>query len=353
MTTPPHAKPATADTYAHLLAAETQPRFAFRAQDPAAVRHWQSAFRAELARRLGIPRIAARCDGPPRAVKRGEQRLEDHVREEWELTPEPGFGVPFFLLRPLEGGRRPLVLTPHGHSERGRFIAAGITDNDEDRQAILDGERDIALQAVRQGYVAIAPEARAFGSGRGEEDLAKGLKFSCQSWQMRALMFGRTLIGERVWDLMRLIDYATTRDDIDTRRIVVTGNSGGGTAALFAAAIDERIGVAIPSCYFCTFLDSIGSIRHCACNYIPQMLELGEMADVAGLIAPRPFLAIAGREDAIFPVDAVQRSHQRLRQIYDVAGAGDRCELFIGDGGHRYYKQPVWPFVERWLPAAP
>ena len=100
-------------------------------------------------------------------------------------------------------------------------------------------------------------------------------------------MFGRTLIGERVWDIMRLIDYATTRREIDAGRIAITGNSGGGTISMFAAALDERIGVSVPGCYFCNHVQSIGSIHHCMCNYFPGMATLAEASDIAGLIAPR------------------------------------------------------------------
>lgn len=339
-----------ADTYAREMSKTTRPAMAFAATDDSSLRQWQTALRTELIHRLGIPRISARCAGAPAAAtQRGEWREADHVREEWDLTPEPGFRVPFFLLRPLDAkGRTPLVLTPHGHGLRGRFMYAGIADSPTAHQVMTEGERDIALQAVRQGYIAIAPEARAFDEGRGRDEIRQGAPSSCTDWQMRALMFGRTLIGERVWDLMRLIDYASTRGDVDTARVAITGNSGGGTASLYAAAIDERIGVSVPGCYFCDFLDSIGSIHHCACNYFPGMAELADAADIAGLIAPRPFLAIAGRLDSIFPIAAVRRAFDRLKQIYEVAGAADRCELFVGEGGHRYYKDPAWRFIRRW-----
>lgn len=340
----------TADGYAHHLAGEIKPRFAFTATDSSALHHWQQALRAALIDRLGIPHIAARCTDAPRAVQRDEQRLDDHVREEWELETEPGFRTPFFLLRPLDVDRPlPLVLTPHGHNARGRFIYSGIAQTDQEQAEITEGERDIAYQAVRAGYVAIAPEARAFDESRTRRDTDNNARDSCYDRQMRAMMFGRTLLGERVWDLMRLIDYAATRPEIDATRVAVTGNSGGGTATLFAAAVDTRVSVAIPGSFFCTFLDSIGSIHHCVCNLVPHVMELAEMHDIAGLIAPRPFLAVNGRQDTIFPADAARRAFERLKAIYTVAGAADRCELFFGDGGHRYYKQPVWPFLQHWL----
>ena len=68
---------------------------------------------------------------------------------------------------------------------------------------------------------------------------------------------------------------------------------------------------------------------------------------MAGLIAPRPFNAIAGRSDPIFPIDQVEFAYERLRQVYAVAGVADACQLYIGEGGHRYYKDGAWPFVRR------
>ncbi len=91
----------------------------------------------------------------------------------------------------------------------------------------------------------------------------------------------------------RNIDWATDNLPIDKERIAITGNSNVGTVSLFAAACDESISVAVPSCYFCTFEGSIGTIRHCDYNYVPGILRLAEMYEVAGLIAPRPLCVIA------------------------------------------------------------
>ena len=113
------------------------------------------------------------------------------------------------------------------------------------------------------------------------------------------------------------------------------------------AACDTRIGVAVPSCYFCTFEGSIGTLHHCECNYVPGIMTVAEMYDVAGLTAPRPFLAVAGREDGICPYPAVEQAFAKLSRIYEVAGVPERCRLSTGEGGHRYYKRDVWPFIEK------
>ena len=341
------------EDYARVVGA--RPRLAFSARDAGEAAAWQRRLRARLRRMTGLDRIAAQAGGagPPAAVRRGVAEEADHVREEWVVRTEPGHEVPLFLLRPLDAGPapRPLVLAPHGHGASGRFGYVGLVDTPEDRALIDGGERDIALQAVRAGFIAVAPEARAFGESRGPAAIASGAPWVCDQWQDRALLHGRTLIGERVWDIMRLIDWAATLDGVDATRVAITGNSGGGTVALFAAALDERIGVCVPGSYFCTFTDSIAAIRHCGCNYVPGLLDAAEMSDVAGLIAPRPFLAVHGERDEIFPVTATRRAWGELRHIYTTIGAdaADRCRLHVGDGGHRYYKAPVWPFVERWV----
>ena len=334
--------------YVPYLSAETRRSYAFRAGDREKLEVWQRSFRAHLIRLLGIDRIQARGDAELDPECLSEEEREDHIREEWTIQTEPGYRVPFFLLLPKKLTQpKPLVLTPHGHGKAGKLTYVGEWTSQDERGQIVEGQRDIALQAVREGYVAIAPDMRGFATLRRAEDIKTDEKSSCRTLQRHALLFGRTLIGERVFDVSRLIDYAATREEIDLGRIAITGNSGGGTIAVFAPACDERIGVAVPSCYFCTFEASIGSIHHCECNYVPGIMEAGEMHDVAGLIAPRPFMAVAGREDVIFPYEAVQQAYKELSRIYEVAGVPDRCRLSTGEGGHRYYRKDVWPFVHR------
>ena len=129
--------------------------------------------------------------------------------------------------------------------------------------------------------------------------------------------------------------------------IGVMGNSGGGTISVFAAALLPRLAVAMPSCYFCTFRDSIMSIYHCMDNYIPGLLKVAEMSDIMGLFAPKPVVIVAGRDDNIFPIQATRRAFRELRRIYAACGAGGRCHLVVGSGGHRFYADDAWPVMLR------
>ncbi|MHB1356913.1 MAG: alpha/beta hydrolase family protein [Anaerolineae bacterium] len=332
-------------SYYQRLYRAAQPEFACRAINPAEVAAWQQAFRPRLRAALGLDGMQTDLAGhQPHAVRVSSEALDGYTREEWRIEVEPGVQLPFYLLLPEHPtDPAPLILTPHGHNPPHIYV--GLYHNEEERWEIMAGERDIAVQAVREGYIAIAPTTRGFGETRTPEDVAKGLVSSCRTQMMHGLLLGRTPIGERVWDIEHLIDWALASLPVDPRRIAITGNSGGGTISLFAAACEQRIAAAVPSCYFCTFAGSIGAIHHCDCNYVPGMLRLGEMWDVAGLIAPRPFRAIAGLHDDIFPIDEVRRSFTNLQHIYAAAGVPDNCTLYVGEGGHRYYKAGAWPFI--------
>lgn len=321
--------------------------FEFRACSPQGWLAWRESFRPRLRQALGLDNMELDLrDHQPAAEKLKTEALGTYYREYWRLWVEPTVPLPFYLLRPRTvAGPLPLVLTPHGHNHPHIYV--GITHDENEEKSIREGDRDIACQAVQEGYLTIAPTTRAFGETRTEEDKEENRLSSCRTELLHGLLVGRTPIGERVWDISRLIDWATSRSDVDAQRIAITGNSGGGTIALFAAACDPRISVAVPSCYFCTFEGSIGSIHHCDCNYVPGILRLGEMYDVAGLIAPRPFCAIAGREDPIFPIQHVRHAFDRLKQIYTGAGVPDNCQLYVGDGGHRYYREGAWPFIRQ------
>ena len=337
--------------FKHLF--ESCPRqFGFAAESENEWLPWRKQFRQRLLEVLGLPvmdqDLAAH---DPTAARSDSVDMGTYYRESWHLLVEPDVPLPFYLLRPkMSRPALPLVLTPHGHGHPHVYV--GIYNNDDEKEQIAEGERDIAIQAVGEGYLVIAPTTRAFGETRTDEDREQNLTSSCRTELMHALLVGRTPIGERVWDMSRLIDWAVEHEGVDSRRVAITGNSGGGTISLFAAACDERITVAIPSCYYCTFAGSIGAMGHCDCNYVPGILRLGEMHDVAGLIAPRAFLAVAGRDDPIFPLEHTRHAFDQLKRVYATAGVPQNCELFVGNGGHRYYKERVWPFIRSHFTAA-
>ena len=230
-----------------------------------------------------------------------------------------------------------------GHTT-GAHVSIAVDRDDNSVPIAVEGDRDFGLGCMARGIAALCIEQRSFGERR-EQHQERVSTHGCHDATMHALMLGRTLLGERVFDVDRGLDYLETRDDVDWSRVGIMGNSGGGTTSLFSAAVLPRLRYAMPSCYFCTFRDSVMSIYHCADNYVPGLLQYAEMADVMGLFAPRPVVLVAGEHDNIFPIAATRRAFADLQKVYAAAGAADRCHLVVGPEGHRFYADAAWPVM--------
>ena len=325
-------------------------RYHFATLKPRKVTSWQKQLRSELKDILGVSLIERELgDYKPTARVMDREELDFGIRERWIIWTEPDVPLPCVILRPKNmDGKVPLVITPHGHSANTELYA-GVYLNATDTALVRDGERDIAVQAVKEGYIAIAPAARGFGPTRHPRELNSNATCSCRTLLMNDLLVGRTPIGDRVWDIMKLIDYARENLPVDGKNVIVCGQSGGGTATIFAGAVEPRISISAPACAFCTRSGRLGPSIHCECTYVPGILNLGEMSDVAGLTAPRCFYPICGVKDDIFPIGEARKAFAEVKEIYRQAGAEGNCEMYEGQGGHRFYKAGIWKFVREHL----
>ncbi|MBS3762507.1 MAG: hypothetical protein KGZ25_04280 [Planctomycetes bacterium] len=305
------------------------------------VAEWQNKLRPKLHTLIGdMP--SERCDLNVRQIWKRDHPLG--TIEKIAFTSEPYSDVLAYVCLPEETDPPyTFFICVQGHSS-GMHNSIAVEREDETKPLEVEGDRDFGLVCMRRGVAALCIEQRSFGERREQKQEARSDRL-CQEAAMHALQLGRTLIGERVYDVDRGIDYLQSRGDVDMDNIGVMGNSGGGTTSVFSAAVLERLAYAMPSCYFCTFKDSIMSLYHCECNYVPGLLKFAEMSDVMGLFAPRPVVIVAGKDDEIFPIGAVRRSFDELQKIYAACGAEDRCHLVVGDGGHRFYADDAWPLM--------
>ncbi|MFH1499094.1 MAG: hypothetical protein ABII82_14860 [Verrucomicrobiota bacterium] len=313
-------------------------KFKWRGGDHA---QWRAQWRTRLEQILGLDRLMAQ-ERPPLALRtlwRREHELG--MIEKISFTAEPGADVLAYLCIPRGfEAPGPFFICLQGHSTgMHKSIAVDFADNA--LPIDVDGDRDFALGCMRRGVAALCVEQRAFGE-RAEPPSANKWVNRCHNPSMHALMLGRTLLAERIYDVDRAIDYLLTRDDVDPARLGLMGNSGGGTVSTFAGGLLDRITHVMPSSSFSTFADSIMSLDHCSCNYVPGLLDWGEAAEVAGLIAPKPLVIVNGDEDPIFPIDASRGEFERLRAIYAAAGAPDLCHHIVCKGGHRFYADAAW-----------
>lgn len=320
------------------LLAKVVPALAY---DQGDVRKWRSRLGRKLRQLVG--------EIPKKRVSLNPRRLwlRDHplgTIEKVVLTSEPYSDMLAYVCLPKSASPPyTFMICLQGHST-GMHNSIGVDREDETRTIKVEGDRDYALGCMQRGVAALCIEQRSLG-WRRENKMNRASPNACQDAAMHSLMLGRTLVGERVFEVDRGIDYLLQREDADANRIGVMGNSGGGTISVFSAALLPRIAFAMPSCYFCTFRDSIMAIRHCTDNYVPNLIRHAEMADVMGLFAPKPVVLVAGRDDEIFPIKATRRAFKNLKQIYRASGAEDRCHLVVGKGGHRFYADAAWPVM--------
>ena len=322
-------------------------RMTFSAKNKAQAEQWQREFRAKLTELVG--------GFPHERVALNSQTIETrefpgYRREKFVFNSRPGVAVAGYLLTPKDAKPpyAPVICVP-GHG-RGVDDIVGIDEHGADRTDKAGYQHDFAIQMVEHGMAAVAIEPMAFGCRRDAANMKKGLgQSACQPAAGAALLLGQTMIGWRVWDVMRTIDWIEQRPELDSKRVGCAGISGGGTCTQFSAALDARIQAAFVSGYLNTFRDSIMSIAHCMDNYVPGILNWAESYDVAGLIAPRYLFSEGGDQDPIFPVAATKYSFGKVRNVYEVFGVPERAGQEIFAGVHSFHGNEGLPFMAKAL----
>jgi dienelactone hydrolase len=319
----------------------------FRAQNRKQAEAWQKRLRAKITELLG--------GFPPKPAALNAQTLEvrdlpTYRREKFVFESRPGMLVLGYLLTPRAStSPHPVMICIPGHG-RGVDDIVGIDEQGRDRTGKPGYQHDFAIQVVEHGMAAVAIEPLAFGCRRDPVTRHKGAEATaCQPAAGAALLLGQTMIGWRVYDVMRAIDWIETRPELDARRAGCMGISGGGTVATFAAALDPRIRAAMISGYLNTFRDSIMSLSHCIDNYVPGILNWAEAYDVAGLIAPRPLFVESGIKDDIFPVEASKASFARVKKVYEVFDAAPAIAQEVFNDIHSFYGVKGLPFLAKHL----
>jgi dienelactone hydrolase len=348
----PHAGHSeTVLAYLGRLYHEHQREHACRATTPESLAQWQASARPALRRLIGLEAMEqALADHDPTVALQDAEDGGDVTRQLGHIESEPDVRISFWLLKPKGRGPFPLAVMPHGHEACGHDTYAGVSPDEAHRQRrIVEAQADVAVQATRRGFIAIAPNTRGFGPAGVPDTNGRHGDRDCRSQLIHCLLAGRTAIGERVWDMQRIIDWALTLPEVDGERVLMMGNSGGGVCTTYAAACDTRIRVAVPSCSFAPYVSRKGLVHHCDCNVVPGILRFGDFHDVAGLIAPRHLLIVNGRKDDLFAVEEVERAVAGVRAIYQASGHPERFEHRWGPEGHRFYSDLMWPVIERAL----
>jgi dienelactone hydrolase len=308
---------------------------------------WQVETRQALAETVGFQSLPA-VPLEPQVIE--EVDKGDYVRQKVLLCTTPDSLMPVYLLVP-KGGRepRPTVIAFHGHGYGVKDIV-GLWEDGQEREVPDGYHKDFGVALCRRGFTVAAPEISCFGERQTDfaylnTTIGQGVPTTCTHTAMLAFHLGGSAVGLRAYEGRRLVDYLEGRADVDARRLGAMGISGGGMHTFFSTCLDERIRACVVSGYYSTFQDSVLAMSHCACNFVPGLYRFGEMYDLVGLIAPRPMLVEAGSRDPIFPIEAVQGSVARGREVYRVFGAEDQVEADVFEGRHQISGRRAYDFL--------
>lgn len=334
-----------------LLVAKMQPQYAYNEHKD--YKAWREELKQKFMEVSGLEEMEKNISPDLNFEIEEEEQKDGYKQIRFTFESEIGAVVCAYILIPdnlKAGEKRPVVITLQGHST-GFHNSVGIVKYAERDIEYQRTRGKFAVQAVQEGYIAVAIEQRGMGerAAKNQENrrVHLGNSSGCYYEAVTAGLLGRSIIGERCFDVRRTIDALAHFENVcDLNKIVITGNSGGGTISYYAACYDERIKISVPSCAFCPYPDSILKFYHCSCNYIPNAFKYFDMQDLACLIAPRQLALINGQKDPSFLIEGARRGFETVKSIYKEAGASDNCRLIENEEGHWWKVSTVWQTIK-------
>ncbi len=175
-----------------------------------------------------------------------------------------------------------------------------------------------------------------------------------------ALLVGVAQQGIAEYETRCALEYLLSRNEVDPRRVGITGASGGGFNTWITVALDDRIAAAVAvvgtsefaeQIHVCRPLDWYQAAEHC--HFVPGLIQYANNHELLAMAAPKSILIIAAEHDQSFPVNGVRAVADYGRALYDSYGAGGRIGLMVdssqGHGYQRKKREAAYGWFLRWL----
>lgn len=240
-----------------------------------------------------------------------------YVLQEMEINPTPGRRMRIVLTLPKhKEGPYPAVVCVHGHG--GKLYSV------YEKSSIYKG---FAAELAERGFVTI----------------------SCMVSQHIVYEENRILMGERLWDLIRCVDFLETLPVVDKNRIGCAGLSLGGEMTMWLGALDTRIAATLSS-GFLTVMDQMEQ-SHCMCWKFPGLRRLVDFADIYSLVAPRPLVCQNGLNEPSdqFYVSLARKAFSEIQVIYGDLVRPENITLDVHKGAHEIDLPGLLCFFEKHL----
>lgn len=256
------------------------------------------------------------------------RKYDGYTVENVGIETLPGVYLCGSLYKPAKGkGPFPAILCPHGHfnsenrSEYGRY-----RPDQQYRCAML----------AKMGAVVFSYEMFAYGESQlqvPKEDHKSTLAPTIQTWNS-----------------MRVIDFLTSLPYVDSKRVGVTGESGGGTQTFLLTALDDRVTVSVPVVMVSSYYAG-----GCTCESglpIHSCSNLGTTnPEIAAMASPRPMLVISDGSDWTAHVPEIEFPY--IQKVYALYGKEFNTEnVHLANEGHDYgvnKRMPMYEFMAKHL----
>ncbi len=287
--------------------------------------------------------VLGRLPDPDRPPRPRSRMLYDHrdfrgyevVLDVWDDVFAYGILLIPSNLRPEE--RRPVVVAQHGLESRPSDVA----DPDLDHRAY----HRYGARLAQEGFVVYAPQNPYIGRDRFRQIQRKAhpLKLSLYSF----------IAGQH----QQTLAWLQSLPFVDPDRIGFYGLSYGGKTAMRIPPLLDGYALSICSADFNEWVwkNSSASDRY---SYLftreYDMLEFNfanvvNYAELATLMAPRPFMVERGHADGVAPDEWVAYEYAKVRRFYTQLGMADRTEIEFFDGPHEIHGEGTFAFLKRHL----
>ncbi|HEY2587579.1 MAG TPA: dienelactone hydrolase family protein [Tepidisphaeraceae bacterium] len=235
------------------------------------------------------------------------------------------------------GERRPVVVCQHGLEGRPSDVANPKQDSHFYHR--------FACRLAEQGFVTYAPQNPYIG----------GDKF--RVLQRKAQPIGKTLFSIIVPQHQQTTDWLASLPFVDPDRIAFYGLSYGGKTAMRVPSLVSRYCLSICSGDFNEWIWKTTSLTYKAGyvgmnEYDMYEWDLGETfnyAEMAGLIAPRPFMVERGHRDGVGIDEWVAYEYAKVCRLYADLKIPDRTTIEFFDGPHTIHGVGTFEFLHKQL----
>lgn len=260
----------------------------------------------------------------------------DYTLKKYSLEICEGLVSAVYIAQPKNAHKTKGVVALCGHGYGVRQILKISKRGNKKRFNYIDNyQNNFAVELVKRGCTVIAPELFGFGEARLSHDLWKPFYISsCDELSHHLLPYGLTTASLRVLQALTCAKVLREMESVDENKVSLMGISGGGLTALYASVLDESIYKTVICGYVNTFRDSIFARWHCPDNYIPHILEVGEIYDFASALAPKSLFIESGEKDKLFPIPASKLAHDNIRKVYSLMDAEDKLHIDVFPGKH-------------------